>query len=91
VERLGRRLEVLADIAEDDPAVDPPRWGERGLAPGAALQGAGTDFEAQVSQQQSPRQRLRWLLLAEAGRARHLGLDDLATGIERVVEGLAGA
>lgn len=86
--RLGRRVEVLAAIARGEVPARPPDWAAAGLEPGASLQGAGVGFEAQAAGEQAPDRLLRWLVLAEAERARVLDLPDLATGLEQVVADL---
>jgi hypothetical protein len=87
---LARRVAVLADLARGRVPPEPPDWERLGVAPGSSLQGAGVGFEAQAASEQRPDRMLRWLVLAEAERARVLGLDDLAAGLERVVLALGG-
>lgn len=99
-DRVYDRARAIVEPAVADPEgvrverSDPvPSWEEEGLAPGELLGGAGSSFEAQA--QASPvdeparRRSLQLLVLAEAERARVLGLEDLAVSLEQVAGDLA--
>jgi hypothetical protein len=79
---------AIAAIARREAPARAPDWAARELEPGASLQGAGVGFEAEATAEQAPDRLLRWLLLAEAERARVLDLAEVATALEPVVADL---
>ena len=73
-----------------------PRWDEEGLVPGPSLHGAGDAFDAEArglaaaGTEPSFRRALQLLVLADAERARVLGLDEVATSLEQVAGRMTG-